>query len=263
MGWLIYLDNSKRNYDNVKDLMADPVLNFCHRHFTVLAILMGFIFPMLVCGLFWGDWIGGLLIGGALRIAVNEQTTFCINSICHKFGKQTYSKEQTARDNWITALVTTGEGYHNYHHQFPLDYRNGIKWYHYDPAKWLIKSLHLTGLAKDLRTQSKSKIMQYTITSQESGWLTKWSDRAHLVPHQLEELIAPLKESIMSQLKYIDDCERQIRKIRSNISKMAHDQIDHLKKIHDYQKKIRHAHADVKQQLRQWNVFIRQTPKLS
>ena len=51
----------------------------------------------------------------------------------------------------MTALFTYGEGFHNFHHQFPLDYRNGIRAFHYDPSKWLIRSLNYVGLASDLK----------------------------------------------------------------------------------------------------------------
>jgi stearoyl-CoA desaturase (delta-9 desaturase) len=270
MGWLIYLDSSKRDYSNVKDLTADKMLMFMHRHFVSIAIVMGFIFPMVFCGLCWGDWIGGLLIGGALRIALNQQSTFCINSICHKFGSQKYSKEQTARDNWVTALITTGEGYHNYHHQFPLDYRNGIKFYHYDPAKWLIKGLALCGLASDLRTQSKHKIIQYKVSFQEKNWFEQWSDRAALVPAQLEEIITPLKNNLMAHLKYIDDCERQIKKIRQSISQITKEKVDQWNEVMakkqqelaDYQQQIKNAHHEVRKQLKTWKAFLKQHPTL-
>lgn len=270
MGWLIYLDSSKRDLSNVKDLTADPMLMFMHKHFVTIAILTGFIFPMVFCGLLWGDWLGGLLLGGALRIAINQQSTFCINSICHKFGSRKYSTEQTARDNWLTALITTGEGYHNYHHQFPLDYRNGIKFYHYDPAKWLIKALAMCGLASDLKTQSKHRIIQYKVTSQEKSWFAEWSERAAMVPAQLEEMIAPLKNNLMSHLKYIDDCEKQMKKIRQTLSTLAQEQVEHWKdtvakkqaELAEYQKKIKEAHQEVRRQLKTWKAFMKQKPAL-
>jgi len=270
MGWLIYLDPTKRDLSNVKDLTADPMLVFMDKHFVKLAILTGFIFPMLFCGLLWGDWIGGLLLGGALRIAVNQQSTFCINSICHKFGSQKYSKEQTARDNWVTALITTGEGYHNYHHQFPLDYRNGIKFYHYDPAKWLIKGLAMCGLASDLRTQSKHRVIQYKVSSQEKNWLSQWSERAVCLPAQLEEMITPLKNNLMAHLKYIDECEKNIKQIHRNLAQIANEKIDQWKEVMatkqkelaEYQQQIKLAHHEVRKQLKTWKAFLKQHPTL-
>jgi stearoyl-CoA desaturase (delta-9 desaturase) len=270
MGWLIYLDTSKRDFSNVEDLAADPIIMWSHKHFLKLAIFMGFIFPMAFCGLLWGDWLGGLLIAGALRIAINQQTTFCINSICHMFGSQKYSEEQTARDNWVTALITTGEGYHNYHHQFPLDYRNGIKWYHYDPAKWLIKALHLCGLAKDLRVQSPQKIIQYKIKAQETGWIEKWSKKASALPAHLEELIAPMKTSIMEQLKKMDDYDKQIKSLKLTIRKASQEQVEQLKELitekHQelliYKKQLHVTRQELKQQLKDWRALLKMNPKV-
>ena len=54
-----------------------------------------------------------------------HQGTFCINSVCHIIGTQPWSSKDTSRDSWISALFTFGEGYHNYHHTFAADYRNG------------------------------------------------------------------------------------------------------------------------------------------
>jgi stearoyl-CoA desaturase (delta-9 desaturase) len=107
----------------------------------------------------WGDWLGGLLVAGALRITITHQMTFCINSVCHVFGKQTYSERYSARDNWFTAFFTLGEGFHNFHHRFPIDYRNGVRFYDFDPTKWLIKSLHFLGLAKELKRISSERIL--------------------------------------------------------------------------------------------------------
>jgi stearoyl-CoA desaturase (delta-9 desaturase) len=58
------------------------------------------------------------------------------------------------------ALLTLGEGYHSFHHRFPADFRNGIRWYHWDPAKWFIAALRGVGLAHDLRAASPPQIEQ-------------------------------------------------------------------------------------------------------
>jgi stearoyl-CoA desaturase (Delta-9 desaturase) len=81
-------------------------------------------------------------------------STFCINSVCHLWGQQPHGASDSSRDSWLVSLVTFGEGYHNYHHMYPTDYRNGPRWYHFDPSKWLILGLYLLGLATLLRTGS-------------------------------------------------------------------------------------------------------------
>ena len=74
-------------------------------------------------------------------------------------GKRTYDMDATARDSWICALLTHGEGYHSYHHRFPSDYRNGIRWYQWDPTKWLAKALGWLGLARHLKRASDVQIL--------------------------------------------------------------------------------------------------------
>jgi len=80
-----------------------------------------------------------------------HHSTFCVNSVAHYIGEQTFDDERTPRDSIITAWLTFGEGYHNFHHEFPNDYRNGLKWYDYDPTKWLIGMFAALGLTYNLR----------------------------------------------------------------------------------------------------------------
>jgi len=79
-----------------------------------------------------------------------HQATFLVNSLAHTLGSQTYSTEHTSYDSAITAFLTLGEGYHNYHHEFPHDYRNGVQWYQYDPTKWTVRFLSWFGLVSRL-----------------------------------------------------------------------------------------------------------------
>jgi stearoyl-CoA desaturase (delta-9 desaturase) len=81
----------------------------------------------------------------------SHHLTFCINSLAHIVGTRPYTTANTARDNGLVALLTFGEGYHNFHHQFAHDYRNGVRWWQWDPSKWLINALRWVGLAKNLK----------------------------------------------------------------------------------------------------------------
>ena len=161
IGWLFTLDPSKRDFSNVQDLFIDPIYRFQHRFFPIIAAIMGLGLPMAI-GALWGDPLGGLIISGALRITFLHQLTFFINSLCHMFGKQTY-KCSSARDNWVTALLTFGEGFHNFHHQFPIDYRNGVRFFHFDPTKWLIYLLSRIGFASDLKRVEHHRMIKYRL----------------------------------------------------------------------------------------------------
>jgi stearoyl-CoA desaturase (delta-9 desaturase) len=104
-----------------------------------------------LAGLLLGNWLGMIIIAGLLRIVVVQHATFLINSAAHIWGTQPWSNATTSKDNWALSLITFGEGYHNYHHSFQADYRNGPLWYNWDPTKWVIWSLEKLGLASSLR----------------------------------------------------------------------------------------------------------------
>ncbi len=157
-GWMIRdYEATRVDLGNVKDLLKDPILVWQRQHYLMLLLVMNIGVPALL-GLLHGDIWGSLLLAGVLRLVLSQHFTYLINSAAHMWGNRTYDPNQTARDNWFIALFTFGEGYHNYHHTFAWDYRNGIRWYHYDPTKWLIKLCSWLKLASDLRQCSTYRI---------------------------------------------------------------------------------------------------------
>jgi stearoyl-CoA desaturase (delta-9 desaturase) len=159
LGWMLVKPNDL-NYGeaDVRDLKANRIVSFQHRYYPLLVLVMGFVLPTLVAGLGWGDWRGGYFYAAVCRLLFVHHTTFCVNSVAHYFGEHTYDDERTPKDHLVTALMTLGEGYHNFHHEFPNDYRNGIRWYDYDPTKWLIYLCSLVGLAYDLKEFPSNEI---------------------------------------------------------------------------------------------------------
>jgi len=158
VGW--FLRNYKsgaEDYSNVKDLMKDPVVVWQKKHYLTLLLVMNIGLPAFL-GFIHGDIIAGLLLGGLLRLVLSQHVTYLINSIAHMWGQQPYSENCSARDNPILAFFTYGEGYHNYHHTFQWDYRNGIKWWHFDPTKWMISVLSFVGLTHDLKRCNPAQI---------------------------------------------------------------------------------------------------------
>ncbi|ETS75277.1 Acyl-CoA desaturase [Pestalotiopsis fici W106-1] len=158
MGWMVMKQDPKRiGRADITDLNEDPFVVWQHRHYVFSVVAMAWVFPALVCGV-WGDWKGGLIYAGILRSCFVQQATFCINSLAHWLGDQPFDDRNSPRDNMITALVTLGEGYHNFHHEFPSDYRNAIQWYQYDPTKWMIWVWKQVGLAYDLKEFRSNEI---------------------------------------------------------------------------------------------------------
>ena len=109
-------------------------------------------------GLLWGDPVGAVLVAGFLRLTLIWNSTFSINSVAHLIGSRNYSLANTARDSIITALISLGEGYHNFHHRFQSDYRNGVRWYQYDPTKWWLWTLSKLRLVRDLKRVPREAI---------------------------------------------------------------------------------------------------------
>lgn len=239
MGWL-FLKETVDLPIVAHDLQKDPIVMWQHHHYMSLAIVSGFFFPMLV-GYFLGSAIGGLVVAGALRIFLTQQSTFFVNSLSHTLGKQTYSKDISARDSIIVALLTHGEGYHNFHHKFQLDYRNGIKWYHWDPTKWTIQFLSYLGLAKKLKTIPRFEILKARIQSEylrlkESG---KGNARVEALKEKLLQNMAQYR-----QLK--EDYESSCR----NMAEYSNRKLESLKVD------LALAQLEFKSSLKQWRLVL-------
>lgn len=166
MGWMLrqYKTNAE-DFSNAQDLMRDPIVMWQHRNYVWLTTLMNLGLPVLL-GLALGDVIGTVLLVGLLRLVVNHHVTFFINSLAHFWGTRPYTDENTARDNGFLAFLTYGEGYHNYHHIFQTDYRNGIRWYQWDPTKWMIAGLARVGLATKLQRVPDFRIQRALLDMQ-------------------------------------------------------------------------------------------------
>jgi stearoyl-CoA desaturase (Delta-9 desaturase) len=148
LGWVI--QRARPIVGDDEDLRANALVRFQHRHYVAIGVVSGFVVPGVI-GFALGDIWGGLLFGGVLRLVCAYHATFSVNSLAHWVGSQPYSQDNTARDCWLTALVTMGEGYHNFHHTFPGDYRNGVKRFDFDPPKWLLALLAHLRIVRNLR----------------------------------------------------------------------------------------------------------------
>lgn len=156
---MVMKQNPKRiGRSDITDLDEDAVVVWQHRHYVPGVVLMALVLPTVVCGLGWGDWRGGLIYAGVLRASFIQQATFCVNSLAHWLGEQPFDDRNSPRDHVVTALVTLGEGYHNFHHEFPSDYRNAIRWWQYDPTKWAIWTWKQLGLASELKQFRRNEI---------------------------------------------------------------------------------------------------------
>lgn len=166
IGWMLRsYPSGDSDFSTVRDLQRDPLVVWQDRHYLALALLMNVGVP-LALGWMSGDVVGMLLMVGVLRLVVSHHVTFFINSLAHMWGSQPYTDENTARDNFFLAFLTYGEGYHNFHHMFANDYRNGVRAWQWDPSKWFIRAMQMLGLARNLKTVPWFKIQRAVIDAQ-------------------------------------------------------------------------------------------------
>ncbi|QJR81623.1 acyl-CoA desaturase [Alteromonas pelagimontana] len=159
IGWMLreYQANRYSDYGNCRDLQKDKVVMWQHNYYLPIVLIANFGITAFL-GWLNGDVLGMILIAGVFRLVMVHHVTFFINSLAHFWGKQPYTDSNSARDNGVIALFTFGEGYHNFHHIFEYDYRNGIHWWQYDPTKWLIRGLSFLGMTNNLRRVPEERI---------------------------------------------------------------------------------------------------------
>jgi stearoyl-CoA desaturase (delta-9 desaturase) len=167
MGWMLreYQIQRYSDYSNCRDLQKDKIVMWQHKYYIAIMLSANLGIPLLL-GWLNGDIWGMLLLAGVFRLVVVHHVTFFINSLAHMWGRQPYTDKNSARDNGLLAFFTFGEGYHNFHHIFEYDYRNGIKWWQFDPTKWLISGLSFIGFTKNLRRCPEERIERAKVSMQ-------------------------------------------------------------------------------------------------
>ncbi len=157
MGWFLSMKGFAPDLRMARDLMRFPELRWLDRFDMIVPVILGagmyFLGVMLAHDapalhttgwqmLVWGFFISTVLCWHA---------TYTINSLSHVFGTQRYRTGDTSRNNWLLALLTLGEGWHNNHHHYPNAARQGFYWWEYDPTYYLLKLLSWCGLIWDLQ----------------------------------------------------------------------------------------------------------------
>ena len=225
IGWVVF-KSDQSDESCIPDLLRDRLITWQSRYYIPLAVCIGFVLPTALAAL-WGDPIGGFFIAGVLRVVINHHLTFLINSYCHFFGKQTYSDKDSARDSWLMAFFTYGEGYHNFHHAFQTDFRNGFRPHHFDPTKWFIHALHRLGLASDLHRVHPERILKAKLAMDEKRLrtLTPFQQRFH----DGEQYISKVRQNIEDQYARLLVLKAQYRSMKKEKMITMREKIEELK----------------------------------
>lgn len=171
MGWLLFkphikVQNSIRECTG-DNLERDPLVIWQDANYWGLVVITSVLIPSAICGVFWNDYLGGLVFSGLLRGAMMQHTLFSVNSLGHILGTRPFDDRKSMRNNWLFSFLTFGEGMNNFHHEFSADYRNGIHWYDFDPVKWHLFLMSKFGFVWNLYRSSNAAINQCLIQQQQ------------------------------------------------------------------------------------------------
>jgi stearoyl-CoA desaturase (delta-9 desaturase) len=145
LGWIFSRQHHATDLVKVADFACYPELMWLHRFELVPAVALG-----VLCFLV-GGW-SGLVVGFFWSTVVLYHATFCINSLAHVRGRKRYVTGDDSRNNWLLAVFTMGEGWHNNHHACQRSVRQGFRWWEIDPTFYILKAASWLGLVWQLKT---------------------------------------------------------------------------------------------------------------
>ena len=198
----------------VSDLIKNKLVMFQDRYYPYLMVLTNMI-VFFVVGVLLNDYLGAFFIAVMTRMFFLYHFTWFINSLAHTWGDKPFSQEQSAVDNYILSLLTFGEGYHNYHHTFSNDYRNGIRWFHFDPTKWLIWTLNKLGLAHGLKRMSAYTIKKKMVLEHKSLLIDQIKEYWDIKTDELEKQVNEISARILEKITYFSQLKERYSQMKS------------------------------------------------
>lgn len=196
IGWLFLSKHpeyeKKINSIDISDLEDDPMLRFQHNHYVPMMVIISFILPLWICVYFWNEsLLHAYLVGVAFRQMCSLQAIFCVNSVSHKWGKKPYDANILSTENLFVNVLTLGEGFHNYHHAFPWDYRaSELSNNRHNFATLFIDFFAKIGWAYDLKTVSQEIILKrINRTGDGSHPQGRWEEGDHASKKNIEAVI--------------------------------------------------------------------------
>ena len=175
MGWMLRNYNTNEpDFSNARDLQRDPVVMWQHKHYVALTTFMNVGLPLLL-GLWHWRYHRHAAAGRAAAPGGQPPRDLFHQLAGPLLGLPALHRDNSARDNGVLAFLTYGEGYHNFHHIFQTDYRNGIRWWQWDPTKWMISLCSRLGLASNLVRVPDFRIQRALLDTQFQRAATNWS----------------------------------------------------------------------------------------
>lgn len=144
VGWVIANEYDEYEPRRIQDFAKFPELRWLNRHHWIPTAVFGAAIYLVfgVSAFIWGYVFSTVLL---------FHCTFSINSIAHLWGTKRFETGDESRNNFLLALITMGEGWHNNHHKFMYSCRQGMKWWEVDLTFYIVKALSWVGITREIR----------------------------------------------------------------------------------------------------------------
>jgi len=185
MGWLCmkkhpYVKTKGRGVD-CSDLLEDPVVRVQRKIYVPAVLLIAFTLPAVIPWYLWGeDMAVAFFTCSMLRYCMVLHGTWAVNSAAHMFGYKPYDRHIGPVQNHTVAFWAFGEGWHNYHHVFPQDYKTselgsyGLNW-----TTWFIDNFAKLGQVYDRKTVPESVILNRVQRTGDGSHSTSFGAQTH------------------------------------------------------------------------------------
>ncbi|XP_026476484.1 acyl-CoA Delta(11) desaturase [Ctenocephalides felis] len=177
VGWLVLTPHPnvvlKRKQVDMSDLEADAVVMWQKRFYIPLFALLAIGLPVLAPWYFWQEdlWVS-FWVNFNFRFCLTLNIAFFVNSVAHMWGQKPYDKNISPVENLGVAIAALGEGWHNYHHVFPYDYKTGeLGGYTFNPTTGLIDFFARIGWAYDRKSVSRRMIVRRALRSGDGSFI--------------------------------------------------------------------------------------------
>ncbi|MDD9954267.1 MAG: fatty acid desaturase [Candidatus Woesearchaeota archaeon] len=241
--WIIEQSATTYNPKVVHDLVKRKLLVLQDKHYLACVIASNAL-VLVLFGWLFGSLFGAFVVMFLTRLFINHHTTWFINSLAHTWGVQPFSREHSAVNNWVISLLTYGEGYHNYHHTFANDYRNGVRWWQFDPGKFVIWSLSKIGLASNLRRVDRSLITEKLLAEDKKLLLEKVKEIGYVKLEALEADIHKKADALHEKIAAFKALVHEYQQVRKQKVKAK-----------QLKKKMKVVKRSIRADLRAWGKF--------
>jgi stearoyl-CoA desaturase (delta-9 desaturase) len=144
IGWILDAGSEPTGWEHIRDWSRYPELRWLNRHHWVPGVVLA-----VICFLI-GGWIG-LVWGFFVSTVILYHAVFTVNSVCHLLGRRRFATTDDSRNNWLVAIFTLGEGWHNNHHHYQGSVNQGFFWWEIDISYYLLRALGWVGLVWGFR----------------------------------------------------------------------------------------------------------------